>query len=381
MALNSTMQGVVWEGTPFQMNVTNLAEPTILNQTDAIVQVTLSAICGTDLHTYHGVYGSQEVPWVMGHEAIGLIHDVGSAVSSLTIGDKVVIPDQASDGHLDMGAPDLVAFGLGLDYGLATGCQAEYVRVPFADESLIHIPSSSSNSSTNLTAPNLDLDYLFVSDIFATGWSALDFSGFEAGESVAVFGAGPVGLLSAYSAVLRGATRVYLVDHVHERLRLGESIGAIPIDFTASDPVEQILKHEPNGVRRSVDCVGFEALNGSLEHQENEVIMNMVAVTATGGGIGQVGVFSASADSPGTPLGRTMSPTVQFPSSDFFNKGLRFQAGGVDPKHLAPQLVELIESGKARPSFIVSSIIDIAQAPEYYRRFDQHQETKVVIQF
>ncbi|OKL60200.1 hypothetical protein UA08_04604 [Talaromyces atroroseus] len=381
MSLGDFMRGIVWDGTPYQVNVANVSFPTIINQTDAIVQVTLSAICGTDLHIYHGVYGSQEVPWVMGHEAVGIVSEIGSGISHLSIGDKVVIPDQAADGHLNLCAPELISFGLGLDYGLATGCQAEYVRVPFADTSLIPIPESSNPSVSNITSPNLDLDYLFISDIFATGWGALDFAGFEAGDTVAVFGAGPVGLMAAYSAIIRGASRVYIVDHVSDRLALGFSIGAIPIDFMESDPVEQILQHEPNGVRRSVDCVGFEALDSELQHVENEVLNNMIAVTATSGGIGIVGVYSASPNSPGTPRGGTISPTVQFPMTDFFNKGLRMQGGGVDPKVLAPELVELIQTGRAKPSFIVSSIIDIEQVPRYYERFDQHLESKVVIRF
>lgn len=128
MALNATMRGVVWEGVPFQMTVRTLPVPTIINQTDAIVRITASAICGTDLHTYHGVYGSSNPPWVMGHEGVGVISDVGSAVHSLSVGDRVVIPDMPSDGRLDMSRESIIALGLGTDYGLPGGCQCKYIR-------------------------------------------------------------------------------------------------------------------------------------------------------------------------------------------------------------------------------------------------------------
>lgn len=145
--------------------------------------------------------------------------------------------------------------------------------------------------------------------------------------------------------------------------------------------MQQILRYEPHGVMRSVDCVGVEAVNDQLEIQEDVIVKNMVAVTAMNGGLGQVGVFGPTNDTRGTPRGSTLSPTIQFPISDFFAKGLSFKSGPVDPKPLAPHLVELISSGKAQPGFIVSAEIGIEQVPEYYERFDQHLETKVVIRF
>jgi threonine dehydrogenase-like Zn-dependent dehydrogenase len=162
---------------------------------------------------------------------------------------------------------------------------AEYARISFADNSLIPVPVNASTTESTL------LDYLFVSDIFSTAWSGVTFSGFKSGDSVAVFGAGPVGLLAAYSAVLRGASRVYIVDHVQDRLDLGASIGAIPINFDESDPVEQILKKEPGGVRRSVEAVGFEAVNMSGDVDPAITLRNMVNVTARQGGMGIVGRY------------------------------------------------------------------------------------------
>ena len=247
--------------------------------------------------------------------------------------------------------------------------------MPFADNNLILIPD------TNDTRDTLDNDYLLVGDIFTTAWAGLDFSGFEPGDSVAVFGSGPVGLLAAYSAILRGASAVYAVDHVPERLRMAESIGAIPINFRDSDSVEQILDYEPKGVTRSIDCIGYEAVNADLEHEQNIVINNMISVTTQGGGIGEIGWFTASGNSNGTPRGSTMSPTIEFPISEFFDKDLSMRSGAVDVLPWASTLVELIASGGARPGFIVSSEIGIEEVPEYYERFDRHLETKVMIRF
>jgi threonine dehydrogenase-like Zn-dependent dehydrogenase len=238
------------------------------------------------------------------------------------------------------------------------------------------IPTPAANSTKQVS-------YLFLSDIFATGWTALTYSGFEAGDTVAVFGAGPVGLLSAYSALLRGASRVYVVDSVPARLERAEFIGAIPISLNGTDggPAAEILRREPDGVTRAVDCVGYEAVNSTLDRQENAVIMDMVRVAAQRGGLGTIGVFAAPGESRGTPRAGDLSGLVQFPIVNVFEKGLTWGAGPVDPKVVAPELEELVTSGRANPDFIVSSVIGIEEAPEYYQRFDQHLETKVIIRF
>ncbi|KAK3935558.1 hypothetical protein QBC46DRAFT_358172 [Diplogelasinospora grovesii] len=203
------------------------------------------------------------------------------AVSSLSVGDYVIIPDNGDDGHFRQSHP--ISFGTGLPgYG---GLQAEYARVQFADDWLM--PISLNSSTANSTA---ELDYLKVSDISTTAWHALTYSGFQPGDSVAVFGAGPVGLLAAYSAILRGASRVYSVD-VQRRLDLATSIGSIPISFNTTDPVAQIIALEPNRVIRCLDCVGFEAVNATGQRQDGVVIANMLAVTASGGGLAIPGVY------------------------------------------------------------------------------------------
>jgi threonine dehydrogenase-like Zn-dependent dehydrogenase len=252
---------------------------------------------------------------------------------------------------------------------------AEFVRVPNADDSLIIIPSSASKLP--------DKEFLFISDIWATGWTNLDFAGFQAGDTVAVFGCGPMGLLCIYSAILRGASRVYAVDHVKARLDKAREIGAIPIDFTSSkgSASEQILKLEPDGVRRSCDCCGYECINDNLKEQENFIISEMVKVTGTNGGMGVAGVYFAEPDSKGTPRGSTKNPNISFPMTTWWEKGLSMRGGAVDDKTVAPILLELVLSGRARPGFIVSGEFGIDEAPEAYRRFDRKLETKALLTF
>lgn len=393
LGLNATMRGVVYSGVPFEMAVQDLPVPTIVSETDAIVRITTSALCGSDLHIYRGVSGGTP-PWTMGHEALGYIAELGSAVSTLSVGDYVIIPDTPSHGHLQMTPQMGDYFGNGapaLPDGLqgesflcvsSANCKytyatlAEYARVPFADNSLIPIPLT--RNATNITA---EQDYLTISDIWSTAWAAVEFSGFEPGDSVAVFGAGPVGLLAAYSALLRGASRVYSIDHVESRLERAESIGSIPINFVDSDPVAQLLEQEPGGVVRSVDCVGMESINADLQAQEDIVIQQAIAATAFGGGVGVVGVYLAQPNSPGAPNGETISPNITFPMTNFFGKQLSFKGGPVDPKLYAPALVDLVASGKASPHFIATASIGIEEVPEYYERFNNLEEIKVFIHF
>jgi len=191
-----------------------------------------------------------------------------------------------------------------------------------------------------------------------------------------------VGLLCAYSALLRGASKVFSIDHVHSRLEKARSIGATPINFTKGNPVAQILALEPNGVTRTCDCVGFECVNDALQPDEGIVLRRAVELTANGGGIGVIGVYFAEDRSKGTPLatGRREAD-VRFPISDFWTKGLSMQAGPVNSKVLAPTLLGLVESGRAKPGFVFTAEIGIEEAQEAYTAFSDHKEVKVAIVF
>ncbi|KAI8197548.1 S-(hydroxymethyl)glutathione dehydrogenase [Colletotrichum sp. SAR 10_86] len=322
MALNVTdsimMRGVAWFGQPYNVSVINLPVPAIVNQTDVVVRITSSAICGSDLHMYHGVGGSPEVPYGFGHEAVGYISSIGDSVTSLSVGDYVIIPDNADDGHWGPSHP--LSFGVG--------------------------------------NPNYG------------------------GLQVAIFGAGPVGLLSAYSAKLRGASRVFAVDRIASRLEQAQAIGAIPIDFSQEDPVGAILRQEPDGVTRSVDCVGFESVNATGDLHDGIVLGNMVAVTAANGGMGIGGVYNGGANSTeGAPYAGTLPADIPVPVASLWRKGLSVGSGIVLPLIQAPPLLDLIASGVAKPSFVVTAEIGIEEAPEYYRRYSDHLENKVVIRF
>ena len=220
-----------------------------------------------------------------------------------------------------------------------------------------------------------------TSDVIATAWEGLTWSGFEAGETVAIFGAGPVGQMAALSATIRGASKVYVVDRIAQRLDLAASIGAIPINMNSSDPAERILSFEPSGVARTIDAVGFEARSANGTLQEDLVLRQALEVTQLMGGIGIVGIYDVRSNATGRPLAQTLPQEIAFNATAAFNKGLRLQTGAVDARQLAPQLLELIQSGKANPGFIVSAEINIQEAPEYYRRFSNWEETKVIIRF
>ncbi|KAK5174867.1 uncharacterized protein LTR77_000003 [Saxophila tyrrhenica] len=380
-AMNETMRAVVWQGNAFEVAVLDVPKPTIINASDAIVRMSRAAICGSDLHIYRGTQAGAPAPFGLGHEGVGYIEQTGDGVSSLSVGDAVIVPFNTAEGHLHTGLTITMygGYGNGGDLG---GTQAEYIRIPFADEGLIPIPSSHANNSTDNDMQALMNDYVMLSDIFATGWAALDFSGFSAGDTVAVFGAGPVGLMTAYSAIIRGASTVYSVDYVSECLSLAESIGAVPINFRQSDPVQQIMALEPNGVTRSVDAVGYEQVNRNLTVQPDVIIHNMLRVTSTGGGMGTVGVYKQPSNNTATaPRAATFDPEVNFSMSDFFFGEFRWEAGPSNPIDLAPELVQLVNSGRARPGFLVSDIISIEDAPSAYRRFERHDNTKVVIAF
>ena len=245
------------------------------------------------------------------------------------------------------------------------------MRVPIADESLIKIEDADAS----------DEEYLFLSDIFATAWQGLEYARFQSGDTVAVFGAGPVGLLTAYCAILRGAAKVYSIDHIQDRLYKAASIGAIPIDFTKGDPSDQILTLEPNGVQRCVDCVGQECLNGKLKNEQNYVITQAIKCLSFKGGFGAIGGFFGQPSSDGVPNGSTMSPELVVPTALWFSKSITMQGGPVEITSNEKILNGLIKHARVKLDFIITGVYDIEDAPEAYRRFDKKLDIKVLFKF
>jgi len=251
------------------------------------------------------------------------------------------------------------------------GGQAEYVKVPFADFNALKLPPGTEHEE----------DFALLADIFPTGWHGVQLSGFRPGESIVVFGAGPVGLMAAYSAVLRGASEVYVVDRVPERLAKAKEIGCIPIDFSKGDPAQQI-KDMRGGreVDRGVDAVGYQATtaDGRTE-QPNAVLEGLIAVVRPTGGLGIPGLYVPR--DPGAPDAASAKGYISFPFGKLFEKGLTLGTGQCNVKSYNRYLRDLIIAGKAKPSFVVSHNLSLNDATSAYDKFDRRIDgyTKVLL--
>ncbi|TAQ84804.1 hypothetical protein B7494_g6862 [Chlorociboria aeruginascens] len=250
------------------------------------------------------------------------------------------------------------------------GGQAQYLRVPFAEFNCLVLPEGTAHES----------DFILLADIFPTGWHGLVLSGFQAGESVAVFGSGPVGLMAAYSATLRGASRVFVVDSVPERLAAAEKIGCIAVDFKAvGDVVERIVEMNGGMVDRSIDAVGYQATGNEGKEVPSTVLENCIKVTRPTGGIGVPGLYVPS--DPGAPDGNAGNGMLLISFGKLFEKGLSIGTGQCNVKTYNRYLRDMIISGVAKPSFVVSHEIGLDEAPTAYRKFDRREDgyTKVLI--
>jgi glutathione-independent formaldehyde dehydrogenase len=382
------------------VRVVDKPEPEILHPEDAIVRVSTAAICGSDLHLYHGLVPDTRVGYTFGHESVGIVEQVGSGVTAVAPGDRVVVPFNISCGRCFYCAQELYSqcenanpySDLGGIYGYShttgghEGAQAQYVRVPFANMGPKKLPDDVT-----------DAQAVMLADIFPTGYFGAEMAGIRPGDTVAVFGAGPVGLLAAYSAILRGAAEVYVVDGVAERLAKAEEIGAIGIDYTQGEPCKQIAdlrKKNPliqgalrpgeekmSGVMCGIDAVGYQARRFDRPDQENpmQVIEELVHVVNPTGRIGIVGVFFPS--DPGGVDKHAKQGEFQLPLGAIFEKGLSIGTGQTPVKKYNAYLRDLIVAGRARPSFIVSHRLTLEEAPAAYEKFDQRSDgyTKVVL--
>lgn len=218
-----------------------------------------------------------------------------------------------------------------------------------------------------------EADFALLADIFPTGYHSTELAGVRPGETVAVYGAGPVGLMAAYSALLKGASQVFVVDKVEDRLRLAEQIGAVPINFTEGDPAEQIKDRlGDTGTERGIDAVGYQATAEQGDEQPAIVLNQLVETVRPTGSIGTVGLYLPS--DPGAPNEDAAKGLLLFNIGRFFEKGLRMGTGQADAKVYAHQLRDLIIQGRAQPSFVVSKQLPLHQAPDAYARFDKREE-------
>ncbi|KAG7446697.1 GroES-like protein [Guyanagaster necrorhizus] len=375
------MRAVVYESL-FRVTVQDVPKPTIEHADDVIVKGAPFCICGSDLHMYEGRTRAQ-AGIVFGHENMGIVEEVGSGVALLKTGDRVVMPFNVACGRCLNCEEGRSAFCTHVNPGFVSnalsyvamgpyqGGQAEYVRVPFADFNALKLPLGTEHEE----------DFALLADIFPTGWHGVEISGFRPGESVAVFGAGPVGLMAAYSALIRGAAEVYVVDRVPERLEKAKEIGCIPINFTESDPADQIIKlRGGKEVDRGVDAVGYQATSsdGKTE-QPNAVLEALIKVVRPTGGLGIPGLYVPT--DPGAPDSAAAKGYISFPFGKLFEKGLTIGTGQCNVKSYNRYLRDLIIAGRAKPSFVVSHNLPLEDAPSAYEKFDKRIDgyTKVLL--
>ncbi|MEU4248402.1 glutathione-independent formaldehyde dehydrogenase [Amycolatopsis sp. NPDC026612] len=376
------MKAVVYQG-PRQVEVREVPDPVIDQPTDAIVKITTTNICGSDLHMYEGRTAVEEGK-ILGHENMGVVVEIGSGVTRVKVGDRVSVPFNIACGTCRNCLEGWTSFCLrvnpaeGMDgaaYGYANmgpydGGQAEYLRVPYADFNLLDLPAGTEYEN----------DFTMLSDIFPTGWHGTELAGMRPGDRVVVFGAGPVGLLAAHSAVIRGAAEVYVVDKERDRLAMAEKIGVLPIDFGEADPVEQIMAATGGqGADCGVEAVGYQAHDHSGQEHPELVLDNLVKSVRSTGGIGVVGVYVPQ--DPGAATEGAKEGRIGFDYGTLFMKGQRMGTGQCPVKRYNRRLRDLIITGRANPSFLVSHELPLEQAAEGYDRFDHREDgwTKVLL--
>ncbi|KAF7621551.1 hypothetical protein AFLA_011848 [Aspergillus flavus NRRL3357] len=373
----NTMRAVNYVG-PHKVRVQEVEMPKLEHPDDIIVKVTTAAICGSDLHMYEGRTAA-EPGITFGHENMGIVEELGEGVTLLKKGDRVVMPFNVADGRCRNCDEGKTAFCTGVNPGFAGGAygyvamgpyrggQAQYIRVPYADFNALLLPPGTEHEA----------DFVLLADIFPTGWHGVEISGFKSGESIAVFGAGPVGLMAAYSAQLRGASRVFVVDRVPERLAVAEKIGCTPIDFTKGDAVDQIIRLNGGEVDRSVDAVGYQAVDTSgSKEKPNIVLENMIRVTRACGGMGIPGLYVPS--DPGASDEVAAKGAISLSFGKLFEKESNLSPTSASYNRY---LRDLIIAGKAKPSFVVSHEIRLDHAEVAYEKFDKREDgyTKVLI--
>lgn len=374
------MKAVVYRDS-YTVNVEEVEDAKLQDPTDVVIRVTSTAICGSDLHMFEGRTDA-ETGMVFGHENQGIIEEVGSGVNSLSKGDRINLPFNVACGFCENCEAGNTAFclsvnpqGAGAAYGYVgmgpyRGGQAEYLRVPFADFNALRLPPGD----------EFENDFAMLSDIFPTGYHAAAMAEVSPGDTVAVFGAGPVGLMAAYSSIVRGAERVFVVDKVQSRLSLAEDIGAIAVNFDEVDPIAYITDQtDGRGTDKGIDAVGYQATASSGEEQPAIVLNQLIQTVRHTGKIGTVGLYLSS--DPGASTEDAAQGRLLFDMGKFFEKGLKMGTGQANAKQYNRELRDLIVAGRAQPSFVVSKEIPLSEAAEAYKRFDNREEgySKVVL--
>jgi glutathione-independent formaldehyde dehydrogenase len=375
------MKALVYYGAR-DVRITEMPDAKIEQPTDVLVKITTTNICGSDLHMYEG-RTDMESGRIFGHENLGEVVEVGKAVVQVKVGDMVCMPFNIGCGHCQNCEQGLTGFCLtmnpgfaGAAYGFAgmgpySGGQAEYLRVPYGDFNCLKLPED---------AKEKENDYVMLSDIFPTGYHATELAGVKPGESVVIYGAGPVGLMAAHSAALRGAEKIMVVDNHPDRLKLAESFGAIPIDFSKGSAVEQVLElTKGKGADRGCECVGYQCCDKQGSEHANTTMNELVMAVKATGSIGVVGVFVKK--DPKSKEELQKKGHMDFDFGSFWMKGQRMATGQANVKSYNRQLCALISSGKANPSKIIYHELSLDEAPDAYKHFDARDKgwTKVIL--
>jgi threonine dehydrogenase-like Zn-dependent dehydrogenase len=388
------MKALCWYGRS-DVRVEDVPDPKILDSRDAIVKITSTAICGSDLHLYDGYMPTMEKGDILGHEPMGEVVEVGPGVTNLKAGDRVVVPFTISCGQCFfckkglfsccdnsnpnaktaekmMGHTTAGLFGYSHLTGGFAGGQAEYLRVPFADVGPLKIPDGLPDEKV-----------LFLSDIFPTGYMAAENAEIEQGDTVAVWGCGPVGQFAMKSARMLGAERIIAIDNVPERLNLAaRECGAEIVNFDEVNVYETLQEMTGGmGPDRCIDAVGCEALaggtpDGVMDALETSTLMatdrlhvlrQAIWSCRKGGTISIPGVYVGFGDK--IPIGSLM------------NKGLTIKAGQTHMQKYMPMLLEKVQSGEIDPSFVITHEVPLEEAPQAYATFKHKQDgcIKVVL--
>jgi glutathione-independent formaldehyde dehydrogenase len=375
------VKAVVFQG-PFKLAVEDVEDAKIEQPGDAVIRITTANICGSDLHPYEG-RAPLEAGMVLGHENMGIVEEVGPGVNRVKVGDRVSVPfnlacgtcRNCTDGWTSacLRANPSGQPGAGYGYpqmGPYRGGQAEYLRVPWADFNLLELPPGTEHEQ----------DFTLLSDIFPTGYHGTELAGVEPGRTVAVFGAGPVGLMAALSANIRGAAQTFVVDFQADRLALAEKMGATPVNLAQVDAAEAIMDATDGfGVDCGVEAVGYQAHDPAGQEHPGLVLDALVQVVRATGKIGVVGVYEPSDEGAATEDAR--HGRYDFDYGTAFTKGITIGSGQCPVMRYNLWLRDLIIRGQAHPSQIVSHELPLGDAVRGYDQFDKRADgwTKVIL--
>ena len=388
------MRALTWQG-KHDVRVETVPDPELVNPRDAIIEITSTAICGSDLHLYDHYIPGMKGGDILGHEFMGKVVEIGTGNKKLKVGDRVVVPfviacgncffcskqqfaacdnsnpaEKSDPSEVAYGYPMAAAFGYSHLTGGYSGGQAEYVRVPYSDVGPLVVPEGIDDDKL-----------LFLSDILPTGWMAAVNCDIEPGDTVAVWGCGPVGLFAIQSALLLGAHRVIAIDHHPRRLELATSLGAEVIDFEETS-VREALAEMTGGIGPDacIDAVGMEShgmtADNMMDHVKVKTLMatdrihalrQVILATRKGGRVSIPGVYGGTAD--------------KFPIGALMEKGLTIKTGQTHVQKFMPELLQHVLEDRLDTTFLISHRLDLEDAAMGYKNFKEKQNeyTKVVL--